>query len=81
MEKWLKALMNLMSHKKATCPHCGKSNLDYGYVLLNQNKKRGYGAVWCKDCQKALALSRVNLQDESTSDKIMAKLPTGLVYV
>lgn len=81
MKKWFDALMNLMSKKEAVCPHCGKNNLDYGYVLLNSEKKRGFGAVWCKDCHKALALSRVNLQDESTTDKILPKLPTGLVYV
>lgn len=80
MRKWMQALLSLVKGQKATCPHCGGSNLDYGYVMLNEKRKSGYGAVWCNDCHKAFPLSRAVDLDKADQTKILPDLPKDIVF-
>ena len=75
--KWVYAFAGL-GKGKGRCPHCGSKNLDYGYRRVTPKDDVGYGAVWCKDCQHAFNLSRVELKGKE--NKIMDDFPKGLVY-
>ena len=80
MKKWLQALLNLVKGEKAKCPHCGSGNIDYGYVILNKEKKSGYGAVWCNDCRHAFNLSRVVVKKKEEEKKVVSDLPKDIVF-
>ena len=56
-EKWLHTLSLYAGGKKATCPVCGSENLEHGYVILNTQKRQGYGALWCNNCKHGFHLS------------------------
>ena len=75
--KWIDAFLNLLKGRKANCPHCGSSKLDYGYVLFEKGQSVGYGAFWCEDCKHAFNLSRANIKNNK---KVLPKLPEELIY-
>ncbi len=75
--KWIETFFDLLKGKEAHCPNCKSANLEYGYVLFEKNKTAGYGAVWCKDCNHALNLSRANVKNE---DKVLPELPSNLIF-
>ena len=80
MNDWVKALINLTEEKEGKCPKCGRKNLDYGYVILNQENQSGYGAVWCNDCRHAFCLSRIKLNGNENENKILKYLHKDLVF-
>ena len=80
MDIWLKALIGLTEGKNPVCPHCGKNTLDYGYVILNRKLNSGYGAIWCNNCNHAFCLSRIKLNGDEDSTKIISKLPEKLIF-
>ena len=75
--KWIEAFLNLLKHDESRCPYCNGKNLDYGYVLLDDNARIGYGAVWCKDCNHAFSLSRAKVK---SSERVLPELPSGLIF-
>ena len=81
MNRWLKVFLGLIKGEKPMCPHCGGVHLDYGYIILNESQRSGYGAVWCNDCHHAFTLSRVQMQNEEDEKKVIADLPDNLVFV
>ena len=75
--KWIEVFLELLRGNKPQCPHCGSTNLDYGYVLFEPDERIGYGALWCKECNHAFSLSRAHVKE---NDKVLAVLPDNLIY-
>ena len=78
-DKWIKLFSEFAGGHQATCPNCGSHKLKDGYIEID--KKRGWGAFWCEDCKEGLALSRVNLIDETLRQTIIPVLPDNLKFV
>lgn len=59
--KLLKALSkNNYSAKDFICPECGQKSVDYIYVG-NPVTYIGYLPIWCKNCNKGIQISRVEI--------------------
>ena len=78
-DKWIKLLSDFARGHKVTCPNCGSYRLKDAYIELGEH--RGWGAWWCEDCKEGLALSRVNLIDDTLRSKIMPSIPNDLKFV
>ena len=75
--KWLQTVLELSKGNRPPCPICGKPTLDYGYKMVDEKGKTGFGIVWCKSCNHAFSLSRANLKNET---KFLDELPKNLVF-
>lgn len=64
---WLKLLANLSANNYCTkdfiCPECGKRSIDYRYVG-DVSTRIGYLPIWCKNCNKGIQISRVEIPQE-----------------
>ena len=78
LQKWVKALVGLQDGKEVTCPNCESHNLDYGYVRTIPNDNVGFGAVWCKDCNHAFHVSRVEVNNNE--QHMVSDLPKNLIF-
>ena len=79
--KWMYLFIGLQEGKQEICPDCGGNHLDYGYVILNQDRKAGYGAIWCEDCHHGVPISRIIIRDEASERKIVAEIPDYVIFV
>ena len=61
---WLKLLKELSKNNYSTkgfiCPECGQKSVDYVYVG-NPTTRIGYLPIWCKNCNKGIQISRVEI--------------------
>jgi transcription elongation factor Elf1 len=64
---WLKLLKALSKNNYSTkgfiCPECGKKSIEYVYVG-NPTTRIGYLPIWCKNCNKGIRISRVEIPKE-----------------
>lgn len=52
------------------CPMCGGKSINYSFIQLDEEKKTGFGVVWCDDCKSAIHISRMKVADHSLEKEI-----------
>lgn len=61
MAKTIKKISkNNYSTKSFICPECGQESIEYVYVG-NSTTHMGYLPIWCKNCNKGIQISRVEI--------------------
>jgi phage FluMu protein Com len=77
--KWLECIKSInLTGKSGKCPHCGSSQTDYRYVLLDKASTIGYLDVWCNNCKTMGHVSRVNV-DENSENVISVDEVKGVI--
>lgn len=73
---WIKNLESLAERKTiGECPYCKSKDTDY--TLIGEVGKIGFGVIWCNNCMNAYHISRIDIVDGYSTNKI---LPKGLKF-
>lgn len=59
-DKWIVLIPSITAPEGelVPCPHCGKAQLDYRYII-DPKTRLGYFLLWCNACLHGISVSRV----------------------